>query len=195
MSTEAVAVGMVPDELKHEPRSKGLNTPRKKKPKELAVITECCTGCAGSPACVEYCPVEDCMFWVPDEDHPPFGRIQIDPILCIGCKKCISKGPDGCFLDGCPWDAIAMVDTAGGKRSRGDADLNRVGTAALGCPAERSSAAPNPRARIQLLSSLANCPLCLGGLLPHMLGDIGQIALIRVDGRNVVGLPNQIQRT
>ena len=106
------AVGMVPDELKFEPKSKGLATPRKKKPKELAVITECCTGCAGSPACVEYCPVEDCMFWVPDEDHPPFGRIQVDPILCIGCKKCVSKGPDGCFLDGCPWDAIAMVDTA-----------------------------------------------------------------------------------
>jgi len=35
----------------------------------------------------------------------------VDPILCIGCKKCISKGPDGCFLDGCPWDAIVMVDT------------------------------------------------------------------------------------
>jgi ferredoxin len=104
--------GMVPDALKNEPRSKGITTPRKKKPKELAVITECCTGCAGSPACVEYCPVEDCMFWVPDEDHPPFGRIQIDPILCIGCKKCLSKGPDGCFLDGCPWDAIVMVDIA-----------------------------------------------------------------------------------
>jgi ferredoxin len=108
----AKAPGMVPDEQKHEPRSKGIATARKKKPKELAVITECCTGCAGSPACVEYCPVEDCMFWVPDEDNPPFGRIQIDPILCIGCKKCLSKGPDGCFLDGCPWDAIVMVDTA-----------------------------------------------------------------------------------
>jgi ferredoxin len=71
-----------------------------------------CTGCAGSPACVEYCPVEDCMFWAYDEDNPPFGRIQIDPILCIGCKKCLSKGPDGCFLDGCPWDAIVMVDIA-----------------------------------------------------------------------------------
>ncbi len=109
--TEPKAPGMVPDELKSEPKSKGIVTPRKKKPKELAVITECCTGCAGSPACVEYCPVEDCMFWVPDEDHPPFGRIQVDPILCIGCKKCTSKGPDGSFLDGCPWDAIAMVDT------------------------------------------------------------------------------------
>jgi len=111
MSTDAVARGMVPEEMKQEPRSKGQNYPRKKKPKELAVITECCTGCAGSPACVEYCPVEDCMFWVPDEDHPPFGRIQVDPILCIGCKKCTSKGPDGAFLDGCPWDAIIMVDT------------------------------------------------------------------------------------
>jgi ferredoxin len=105
------AVGMVPDDMKWEPKSKGLTTPRKKKPKELAVITECCTGCAGSPACVEYCPVEDCMFWVPDEDSTPFGRIAVDPILCIGCKKCLSKGPDGCFLDGCPWDAIAMVET------------------------------------------------------------------------------------
>ena len=81
-----------------EPRSKGLTTARKKKPKELAVITECCTGCAGSPACVEYCPVEDCMFWIEDDDHPPFGRIEVDPILCIGCKKCVSKGPEGCFL-------------------------------------------------------------------------------------------------
>jgi ferredoxin len=33
----------------------------------------------------------------------------VDPVLCIGCKKCTSKGPDGAFLDGCPWDAIEMV--------------------------------------------------------------------------------------
>ncbi len=107
----AKTAGMVPDEQKYEPRSKGITTARKKKPKELAVITECCTGCAGSPACVEYCPVEDCMFWVPDEDHYPFGRIQVDPILCIGCKKCVSKGPDGCFLDGCPMYDIAIPAT------------------------------------------------------------------------------------
>src|SRR6266850_2355599 len=98
--------------VKSEPKSEGITTPRKKKPKELAVITECCTGCAGSPACVPYCPVADCMYWVPDEDHAPFGRIQIDPLQCIGCKKCLSKGPDGSFLDGCPWDAIVMVDIA-----------------------------------------------------------------------------------
>src|SRR5260370_34107109 len=105
------ARGMVPDELKQEPRSKGISTARKKKPKELAVITECCTGGAGSPACVEDCPVEDCMFWVPDEDNPPFGRIQIDPLQGIGCKKCLSKGPDVGFLDGCPSDSNGMDDS------------------------------------------------------------------------------------
>lgn len=96
---------------KMDPKSEGIDTPRKKKPKEIAVITENCTGCAGSPACVPYCPVQDCMFWVPDEDHPPFGHIEVDPFLCIGCKKCLSKGPDGAFLDGCPWDAIEMMPT------------------------------------------------------------------------------------
>jgi ferredoxin len=97
------------DVVKMEPKSEGIATVRKKRPKELAVITECCTGCAGSPACVPYCPVADCMYWVPDEEHPPFGRIDVDPVLCIGCKKCTSKGPDGAFLDGCPWDAIEMI--------------------------------------------------------------------------------------
>ena len=97
--------------VKTQPWSEGITTPRKKKPKELAVTNECCTGCSGSPVCVTYCPVEECMFWVPDEDHPPFGRIEVDYQLCIGCKKCISKGPDDTFLDGCPWDAIDMTPT------------------------------------------------------------------------------------
>jgi len=97
---------------KHFPMSQGDGkATRKKKPKILAITTDCCTGCAGSPACIEYCPIEACMFWVPDEDHPPFGRIEVDPNLCIGCQKCTSKGPDGAFLDGCPWDAIEMVPT------------------------------------------------------------------------------------
>jgi len=98
--------------VKSEPKSKGITTPRKRKPHILAVINDCCTGCAGSPACVDYCPVEDCMFWVPDIEHPPFGRIEVDPLLCIGCKLCTSKGPDGAFLEGCPWDAIDMVPLA-----------------------------------------------------------------------------------
>jgi len=43
--------------VKYEPISTGTTTKRKRKPHILAVINECCTGCAGSPACVEYCPV------------------------------------------------------------------------------------------------------------------------------------------
>jgi ferredoxin len=97
---------------KAEPKSTGQTNQRKRKPHILAVINEQCTGCSGSPACVEYCPVSDCMFWIPDLDHPPFGRIAVDPLLCIGCKLCTSKGPDGAFLEGCPWDAIDMVPVA-----------------------------------------------------------------------------------
>ena len=89
-----------------------IQTRRKRKPKQLAVINECCTGCAGSPVCHDLCPVEDCMVLVPDEpDAPVFGRTQVNPLLCIGCKRCTTKGPDGVCLDGCPWNAIDMVAT------------------------------------------------------------------------------------
>jgi ferredoxin len=98
--------------VKSYPMSEGTTTKRKRKPHIIAVINEMCTGCAGSPACVDYCPVAECMYWVPDADHPPFGQIRVDPLLCIGCKLCISKGPDGAFLEGCPWDAIDMVPLA-----------------------------------------------------------------------------------
>lgn len=108
---ETAEVYTPPEVIKREPKSKGMTTKRKKVPRILAVINECCTGCAGSPACVDYCPVEDCMYWVPDENNPPFGVIRVDPLLCIGCKLCTSKGPDGAFLEGCPWDAIDMVPT------------------------------------------------------------------------------------
>jgi len=97
---------------KLEPMSHGRKDLRKKKPKILAVILDNCTGCAGSPACVEYCPVDECMFWVLDAEYPPLGKIEVDPNLCIGCKLCTSKGPDGTFLEGCPWDAIEMMDVA-----------------------------------------------------------------------------------
>lgn len=96
---------------KLSPISEGKSDKRKRKPHIVAVINECCTGCAGSPACVEYCPVGDCMFWV-KLPHETFGRIMVDPLLCIGCKLCTSKGPEGAFLEGCPWDAIDMVPLA-----------------------------------------------------------------------------------
>jgi ferredoxin len=85
---------------------------RKVKPKLLAVITDACTGCAGAPVCQIYCPVDECMLLVPAEDAFPYGSIWVDPLKCVGCKKCITNGPRETFLDGCPWDAIVMVPTA-----------------------------------------------------------------------------------
>ena len=93
---------------------------RKRKPVVIAVIDNACTGCAGSPACVDYCPIGNCMIWVPDEEHPPFGRIEVDSLLCIGCKLCTSMGPEGTFLEGCPWDAILMVDTGEFEANHGE---------------------------------------------------------------------------
>ena len=90
----------------------GMTGNRKKKPALIAETNDNCTGCAGSPVCINYCPVDECMYWIDDEDHPPFGRIEVDGQTCIGCKQCITKGPDGTFLDGCPWDAIDMVPAA-----------------------------------------------------------------------------------
>ena len=80
------------DLAKLEPMSRGRTDLRKRKPKQLAIINENCTGCAGSPVCVAYCPVEACMFWIPDEEHPPFGRVEVDKSTCIGCAKCV----EGC---------------------------------------------------------------------------------------------------
>ena len=83
---------------------------RKRKPKWLAVVNECCTGCGGAPVCQEFCTVDNCMVLVRDEEHAPeFGRMTVDPLLCLGCRRCISKGPDGIRLEGCPWDAIDLV--------------------------------------------------------------------------------------
>jgi len=93
--------------VKEKPKKTGQ---RKRKPKILAIINDACTGCGGSPICVTECPVDDCMFEVVNPDAPNFIRVDVDPLLCIGCKKCTSKGPMDTFLEGCPWDAIDMVD-------------------------------------------------------------------------------------
>jgi len=111
--TPEVAPFVKGEVVKYEPISEGTNTRRKRKPHIVAVINDMCTGCAGSPACVDYCPVAECMFWVPDPEHEPFGKILVDPLLCIGCKLCTSKGPDGAFLEGCPW--LAEFETKYGS--------------------------------------------------------------------------------
>jgi len=102
---------MVPDELKFEPKSKGLATPRKKKPKELAVITECCTGCAGSPACVEYCPVEDCMFLGAGRRlYAVWPNRSRSHTLHRAARN--QQGAGWMLPGRLPWDAIVMIDTA-----------------------------------------------------------------------------------
>ncbi len=92
---------------------------RAKKPKVLAVISDSCSGCSGAPVCQIYCPVEECMLLVPAEDAAPFGRIWVDPLKCIGCKKCVSRGPEDTYLEGCPWDAILMVPTSNWEKQHG----------------------------------------------------------------------------
>ncbi len=80
--------------------AKGVGKPRKKLPKELAVVrADNCTGCE---ACIEVCPV-DCIYKVPGEDQPGLQSfVDIDLERCIGCSLCERW---------CPWDAIDMVDT------------------------------------------------------------------------------------
>ena len=87
--------------------------PRKKVPKELAVINaDNCTGCE---ACLEVCPV-DCIVKI--EQYPQFGMLQswceIDLERCVGCEVCVhipQKKSNPYELTVCPWDAIEMIKT------------------------------------------------------------------------------------
>ena len=74
--------------------------PRKKLPKELAVIyADNCTGCE---ACIEVCPV-DCISTIPGPRHEQaFQVCTIDLPRCIGCTLCHQV---------CPWDCITMLPT------------------------------------------------------------------------------------
>lgn len=85
--------------------------PRKKLPKELAIINaDNCTGCE---ACLEVCPV-DCIIKIQQNDN--LGNLQswceIDLDRCVGCEVCVripQKKSNPYDLKVCPWDAIEMV--------------------------------------------------------------------------------------
>ena len=104
-----------------ERKRKGRFTGRRaKKPKLLALVTDSCTGCAGAPVCQICCPVDRCMLLMAAEDAVPFGRIWVDPLKCVGCRKCLKNGPHGTFIEGCPWDAIMMVPTREWEMEHGE---------------------------------------------------------------------------
>ena len=85
--------------------------PRKKLPKELAVIdADHCTGCE---ACVEVCPV-DCIEKVHADPAAPhlLSWCEIDWDRCVGCRLCIripTRKSGRHTLEVCPWEAITMV--------------------------------------------------------------------------------------
>jgi Na+-translocating ferredoxin:NAD+ oxidoreductase subunit B len=88
--------------------------PRKKVPKELAIINaDNCTGCE---SCLEVCPV-DCITLLKIEGGIIKGNQQwceIDLERCVGCEVCVhipGKKSNPYDLKVCPWDAIEMVPT------------------------------------------------------------------------------------
>src|SRR5580698_11129207 len=87
--------------VKEYPISTGTTNKRKRKSHIVAVINDMCTGCSGSPACVDYCPVADCMFWVEDPEHAPFRNILVDPLPCICSQPRTSKRPHAALLHAC----------------------------------------------------------------------------------------------
>ena len=88
--------------------------PRKKVPKELAVINaDNCTGCE---SCLEVCPV-DCIELKTIDRGVVKGTQQwceIDIERCVGCEVCVhipGKKTKPYELTVCPWNAIEMVPT------------------------------------------------------------------------------------
>ena len=80
--------------------------PRKKQPKQLAVIDQ--YGCTGCEMCIVVCPV-DCIELVPGPEHFDLRKlVEVDLDRCIGCTLCAQF---------CPWETIYMLehDVAKGK--------------------------------------------------------------------------------
>jgi len=73
--------------------------PRKKQPKQLAVIDQ--NGCTGCEMCIVVCPV-DCIELIDGPEQPELRRlVEVDLDRCIGCTLCAQY---------CPWETIYMID-------------------------------------------------------------------------------------
>ncbi len=87
--------------------------PRKKVPKEMAVINaDNCTGCE---SCLEICPVNAISVNARGLGVQGSQRwCEIDLDLCVGCEVCVhipTKKSSPYELTVCPWNAIEMVPT------------------------------------------------------------------------------------
>ena len=95
-------------------KKEGKKGPRKKVPKELAVINaDNCTGCE---SCLEVCPVVCIELRRIDRGVLKGSQqwCEIDLERCVGCEVCVhipQKKTNPYELLVCPWDAIEMVPT------------------------------------------------------------------------------------
>ena len=73
-------------------------TPPARKPKPLALVyKDYCTGCE---ACIQMCPIKDCIVKNGEADSPEKSWVYVVPQKCIGCTLCVQI---------CPWDRIEMI--------------------------------------------------------------------------------------
>ncbi|MFQ5840519.1 MAG: ferredoxin family protein [Candidatus Methylomirabilales bacterium] len=75
-------------------------TTKKKRPREMAVVNESCTGCE---ACVPFCPVNCIDHATPGNAGAVIPPIRIRWHECIGCKICAR------VCESMAWNAIDMV--------------------------------------------------------------------------------------
>lgn len=80
----------------------------RKKARKIASVQPWCTGCSGAPVCMIYCK-KNALMLIKDSFYYPFSIMAVDEAACIGCGACVTKGENGIYLSGCPWNAIRMV--------------------------------------------------------------------------------------
>ena len=70
-------------------QDKLITGPRKKAPKMLAFVDKGkCFG-RGCEMCIHVCPVQDCIYLVPDPEPNAMGEVcEVNVDTCIGCQLC-----------------------------------------------------------------------------------------------------------
>jgi ferredoxin len=80
------------------------------KKRQVAFIDDTCTGCAGTPVCRTYCPTEGALEYIADDSSFHFKRMKVNTEKCIGCRSCVTRGYLGAYTEGCPWNAITIIE-------------------------------------------------------------------------------------